>query len=361
MTVPCGVDSVFIDGSASPIGAGISYNWTTPDGVILSDPSQNSIFADTSGTYFLEVSNALNSCSIIDSVEVFFEPCAPGIRILANDTITCDVSQVRLDASSTDLTNARLEWIAIDGQILADGTTPFPLVTAGIFELMVTDTMTNLFDNLRIMVPTDTVQPIANAGPDKTLTCRNPTTILEGSAGITVNNFEYQWNGPGLITTPDIMQPTINEGGTFEFILRNLDNGCLDTAYVDVTYDTLAPIADAGMDLTFPCDPDSLQLDGSGSDHGAGFSFIWNNGATVIDPVIRQPGTYCIEVENLTNGCKSDSCIEVIPDINAPIISVSDDEIITCKDTVFELSVQLPAGNIEFYWESIDGLSLIHI
>jgi len=220
---------------------------------------------------------------------------------------------------------------------------------------MVTDTMTNLFDNLRIMVPTDTVRPIANAGPDKVLTCRNPTSILEGSAGITVNNFEYLWNGPGIITTPDLMQPTINEGGTFEFILRNIDNGCLDTAYVNVTYDTLAPIADAGMDLTFPCDPDSLQLDGSGSDHGAGFSFIWNNGATVIDPVIRQPGTYCIEVENLTNGCKSDSCVEVIPDINAPIISVSDDEIITCKDTLFELSVQLPAGNIEFYWESIDG------
>ncbi len=355
ITVPCGIDSVLVDGSGSSSGAGISYNWTTIDGVILSNQSQNSIFVDTTGRYFLEVTNTLNNCTIIDSVDVFFEPCAPGIQILSNDTITCDVAEVRLDASSSNLTNARLEWIAINGQIIADDNTPFPLVTAGVYELMVTDTVTMLSDKLQITVPTDTIRPRADAGPPKVLTCRNPTTILEGSAGITVNDFEYQWSGPGLITSPDILQPTINEGGTFEFILRNIKNGCKDTSYVNVTYDTLAPIANAGVDLTFPCDPDSLQLNGSGSDSGAGFSFIWNNGSTEINPWIRQPGTYCIEVENLTNGCKSDSCIVVTPDDDAPVIAVSDDEMLTCKDTVFELSVQLPAGNIEFYWESSDG------
>ena len=356
LTVPCGIDSILVNGERSSGGAGIEYQWTTLGGRIISDDSQNFIFADTSGRYIIEVWNTMSNCITTDTVDVAFEPCSPFINAIAVDTITCNQTEVRLDASSSNLFNGRLEWIAIVGTILADDDTPSPLVTAGIYELTLTDTTTSLFSNFQITVPIDTLHPQAFAGPDKVLTCFNTSAILEGdTTGSVRSNLQFDWNGPGQITPPNSLRPEINEGGRFQLRVTNLDNGCFDTSSVLVVYDTLSPIANAGVDLRFPCDPDSLILDGTGSDDGSNFSIRWNFGATDLEPVIRQPGTYCIEVENLTNGCKSEDCVDVMPDDNAPQISVSDNEIFTCKDTLFELSVNLPLGNLELFWESQDG------
>ena len=164
----------------------------------------------SSGSYIIEVFNTFSNCITTDTVEVIFQPCSPFINALANDTITCSQQEVRLDASASNLFNAKLEWTAIDGMILSDGDTPFPLVTMGTFDLMLTDTVTGLFDNFRIEVPVDTLHPIASAGPDKILTCRDLTAILEGDAGISANRLSYEWTGPGFINLPDILQPEIN-------------------------------------------------------------------------------------------------------------------------------------------------------
>ncbi len=355
LSVACGIDSILIDGGNSSSGAGIQYQWTTLGGRILSDNSQNFIYTDSSGRYIIEVWNTLSNCIKTDTVNVVFEPCSPFINVLA-DTVTCNQKEVRLDASSSNLFNGRLEWMAIDGVILADADTPFPLVTAGRYELILTDTTTNLFDRFQIDVPVDTLHPQAFAGSDKILTCNITSAILEGdTTGSIRSNLLFDWIGPGQIIPQDSLRPEINDGGRFLLRVTNSENGCFDTSSVLVGYDTLSPLANAGIDLSFPCDPDSLILDGTGSDTGTNFSISWNFGSTDIEPVIRQPGTYCIEVENLTNGCKSEDCVDVTPDDNAPQISVSNDETFTCKDTLFELSVNLPTGNLELFWESQDG------
>jgi len=118
----------------------------------------------------------------------------------------------------------------------------------------------------------------------------------------------------------------VNREGVYIFNATN-EFGCLRSDEVSVVADTMSPIANAGLDLEVGCiDETGINLDGSGSDMGNEFTYMWStsNGTLVSDfntltPTISSVGDYDLVVTNTQNGCTSLSTVQISLQAGLPI------------------------------------------
>src|SRR5690606_31786400 len=83
--------------------------------------------------------------------------------------------------------------------------------------------------------------PNVNAGPDKVLTCDNPTVTLEGSS----ENYFDGWhrimweasNGGHIVSGANTFNPVVNTAGTYTMIISDSRGGCSSSDEVVVTRD----------------------------------------------------------------------------------------------------------------------------
>jgi gliding motility-associated-like protein/uncharacterized repeat protein (TIGR01451 family) len=356
--LPCEIDTAIIDGTASSAGPDITYFWTTQDGNILDGQGTNSIEVDSSGWYVLSVTDNTSGCIAVDSVQINFLPCNPDIVVFNPDTVTCLVDTVRLDASPTDTTNNDLLWTALSGNILEGQDTRFPLVTVGTYRLEVTNRLTTLTSSIDVEVPADTLQPVAAALSPENLTCTDTLSNLDGTGSSIGMNYGYEWTGPGNITFPNTLITDTDAGGDYQLIVTDLNNGCKDTANIMVAYDTLPPVADAGVQVDFPCNTQFVTLDGSNSSQGPQFTYQWSNNVSSDTTNVLQPGQYCLTVTDTNNGCTATDCTDVVPDQNAPLIEAGQDTFLTCRDTMVSLFGTVPQGDYSISWTTNSGCIL---
>ena len=102
MTLGCTDLTLQLSGLGSETGNGIEYEWSTPNGNIVTGKDELNPIIDLPGTYYIEVLNSLNGCISLDSVVVF-----------QNTNIPADISVV-INSPCIGETN---------GQILIDGVT----------------------------------------------------------------------------------------------------------------------------------------------------------------------------------------------------------------------------------------------
>ncbi|MFN0217105.1 MAG: T9SS type A sorting domain-containing protein [Saprospiraceae bacterium] len=165
----------------------------------------------------------------------------------------------------------------------------------------------------------DAVAPLASAGPDLLLTCAVLQMNLDGSASSTGPNFTHQWttvNG-SIVNGANTPIPVINAPGIYTLIVTNHINGCTSTDVVVVTEDVFGPLISVGPDLELPCNGGVLTLPVFGPG-GPNFTFVWTtldgsilSGASTLNPVVDEPGTYMLVATNTINGCTSTALIVV--------------------------------------------------
>jgi len=355
LQVPCEDSTAVLYGSNSSPSTDVIFEWSTITGNILSPTDRDSILVDSSAWYFLEVTDTISGCPGIDSVNVQFLPCGPNLVLHSPDTVNCLVDTVRLAASGFEIQNVTIKWETIEGQILKDSLTSTPLVTAGVFHLTVVDTTVGISDTAIIRVPVDTLLPVAEAGTPKFLTCQDQNVALDGSGSSLGSKFSYQWTPNLNVLNPNSLTPIVSNGGLYNLTVTNIRNHCKSSDTVSVYYDTISPIANAGVDLTFPCDTPFIRLDGSGTDFGPGFMHQWSTGDFSLTPPVQNPGTYCITVTNQLNGCESFDCVEVIADQDAPDVEAGDTMTLTCRDTIVNLQGIIDTGDLSFVWRTNNG------
>lgn len=79
--------------------------------------------------------------------------------------------------------------------------------------------------------------PIANAGPDKNLTCSITSVVLNGSCS--TPNVEFSWtaiNGGKIESGENTAKPTVSKAGTYVLTVTNPVGGCKATDTAIVTY-----------------------------------------------------------------------------------------------------------------------------
>lgn len=349
-------------------GTGIGQ-WSTSSGNILFS-SGFVAQIDAPGVYVLTVTNPANGCSTTDAVEISENTQAPTLSIATPAILSCVTTDVPLNASASGQ-NLNLDWQTLNGNIVSGQNTAGPTVNApGDYTLLVTDAANGCTNSATISVAQDTAHPILAIAAPATITCDVPTLSVAGQNLSLPGNFSYNWSataGANIVSGGNTLSAVVDAGGTLTLTAINLDNGCETLLSVNVDQNTTPPIANAGMNDTLSCLTNALSIQGSGS--GApNLSFSWQSsaggnivsGGNTPTPMVDQPGTYTLTVENPANGCTATSSVQIFNDLNAPNANAGTAATLNCALTQTTLNATASTGaNISYNWTASGGGNIV--
>lgn len=371
----CGETEALLNGNGSTTGPNLSYEWFSLGGNILSNANTLTPAVspnNTTDTFHLVVVNNVNLCRDTDEV-VVFSPlnCFPVCAATVSGQLDCSTSTVLLSGNGSSVgADITYQWSTVTGVLCGGETTLSACASApGIYRLTVTRTYPNgatFSSECDVQVFQNIQPPIANAGPDRNLTCKDTVLILDGSASSTGPNFTYLWTttGGNILNGETTLAPTVDATGQYNLLVTDTSNGCTTTDFMLVGLDTLHPVAEAGPGDQLTCSDNTTVLNGSATPANVTYKWTSSNpnnggiiaGSTTPTPIIGSAGTYYLTVTIPTNGCSGvDSTIVTedgsIPDINAgPVFYY------TCADTSFTLAATASGGTVlTFQWTANNG------
>lgn len=355
--------------NAAATGAGpLVFLWTSADGEIISGADTPSPQVGAAGLYQLQVTDTQNGCVAAAEAAVLENLAPPLAAAIAAGPITCATPEVQLDGSlSSAGAQYVYSWSAISGQILSGAETLSPTVgQAGIYQLVVTDTLNQCSAEVVVAVAEDLEIPLADAGADLELTCAQPQAALlgQGSQGPV---FTYFWTtADGLILSgAQTLSPEAGAAGLYELVVANTQNGCAATDQVEVTFSGDIPVAAVATPPILTCVLTEVTLDASASEQGSGIIYSWTtagghilSGANTLNPLVGAPGSYVLAVTNTATGCIGFAEVGVSADTTAPQAQAGQDGLLTCATQLVVLNGQGSSQGSDFAyaWFTADGL-----
>lgn len=334
-TITLPTSSVNLSGSLSTDDVGITaYLWTKVGGpatfTITSPTTVNtSVTGLVAGVYIfrLRVTDA-GGLTHTDDVQVTVN-AAPNTPPVANaglnQSITLPTSSVILNGSgSTDnigITGYLWTKVSGTGGAIVTPTTVSTNITgltAGvyIFRLQVTDGggLTSNDDVQVTVNAAPNTAPVANAGPNQTITLPTSSVTVNGSASTdNVGITAYLWTKisgtGGTITSPTLVSTTITglSAGTYVFRLRVTDGGGL-TSFDDIQIlvnpiPNSAPVAIAGPNQAITLPTSTVTVNGSASTDDVGIvSYLWTRQSGPLTQTIATPFNASTQILGLVDG-----------------------------------------------------------
>ncbi len=368
LMLSCTISNINLNGSGSSSGANYTYLWSTIGGNIISGGNTTSPTIDQAGTYSIIVTNTTNGCTATDAVAVTNNSASPTAAGGADQTLTCTINSLILNGSlSSSGAGITYSWSTTGGNIVSGGSTTNPTINqAGTYTLSVTNTSNGCSTTDVVIVTSNTSPPIASAGADKILTCATTSVVIDGSGSSAGANYTYTWSttGGNIVSGNTTSSPTVNQIGTYNLNVTNSINGCTSTDQMNVTNNTILPIASAGADEVITCAITSTTINGSGSSSGANITYNWStiggnivSGHTTSSPLVNQAGTYIVTVTNNQNGCNTNDQMIVTSNTIIPVAAAGSDLIITCTSPSVSIngSGSSTGTDIIYAWSTISG------
>lgn len=322
------------------------------------------------GTYTYVIGNFDGSCVDTATVEVVAD-CPILAAIVPPDSLTCDNPQVRLNAQPSlpqDPTGVSVEWLFDDPNCVLPGTNEREIIVVcpGEYGFVIRNALDGNVDTAFVTVIQDLFPPLADAGPNDTLNCYEPTLTLDGSGSEQDSRFEYAWTNASDDTLA--LSQTVDVGTPGIYLLRvlNTETGCSATDVVTVFRDVATP--DLDFSNTFiPCREDSFALSVI-PDPPGNYLYNWSGPLVVAQGsqdtvLLGQAGTYTATVTNLNNGCPTvaDVDLEQLPCPPCPELR---DTAFTCVSDLIFLAADFcePCQGCTFRWfrngDEITGATL---
>ncbi|MCA6078779.1 PKD domain-containing protein [Fulvivirga sedimenti] len=244
-----------------------------------------------------------------------------------DQSITLPTNSATLNGSANDPDGSIVsyQWTKVSGggATLVNASSPNLTVNnmgAGtyVFRLTVTDNDGNTAsDDARVVVngPAN-IAPVANAGPDQSITLPQNTLNINGSGSDNDGTIvSYSWtrvSGPSGITMSGTNSSTLSLSalveGVYVFALTVTDDdGASNTDNMQLTVNPAAvnnpPTANAGADITITLPVNSTNLVGQGSDtDGTITTYAWSLVGGPSNPTITNPGNATATVSALVAG-----------------------------------------------------------
>ncbi|MCK5828483.1 PKD domain-containing protein, partial [Candidatus Bipolaricaulota bacterium] len=215
---------------------------------------------------------------------------------------------------------------------------------------------------------------VVDGGPDRVLTCAQPSVTLSAVTSGGVAPFKYEWRDAQAQTIGTQRTLSVDTPGIYTLIATSC-GGCLAIDSVTVTEDVAQPIVAVSVSeiLTgYVTLVDVVAIISGGS---APFAIVWDipSGELVYDVLalgVSQPGVYTMTATGV-NGCSSFASITVLQDIEPPSVqidiiptfvvdAVPTDAVLTCSLPEIVLESQVSGGREPYIlqWTNSQGAIL---
>lgn len=364
--IDCTADLVTLDGRGSTTGDNVSYSWTTAAGVEIS--TEITAAVTEAGDYTLEIMDSETGCNASGRVSVTIDQVTPvAIAGEAPEVTGCVFpAGRRLNGNESDRgDNITYAWTNTSGNLVGDTTIAAPEISGpGLFILTVTNTTNGCISTDEVLVQSDVIIPIANAGADIMLTCDDPMTTLAGISETPGMGSEINWATVDGVISGETDQLSINveAPGTYVLTITSPD-GCDGTDEVVVSSSVELPMANAGESRTITCN-NALVINGFG-ETGEEINIAWTttggnilSGADTYTPEVDRGGSYTLTVTNTANNCSNTALVLITADEPLPEAIAGTNQEICSNETA--LSAEGVAGDFTGVWTTLEASLVVN-
>lgn len=364
----CGTTSLELDATSSDNGTNYSFVWDATEGGVISE-GENTLTPTITepGVYLLTITDNTSNCEAVTSITIAEDTTPPDIFPGSDYLLTCSDESLTISAG-TNVDNPTYQWMTEDGIPIADATAAdLEVTSSGTYTVMVTNTDNGCSNSEDVTVNQDDNLPNVSIAMPLQITCDDESVFLDATASDNGDDFMYQWvasDGGVILEGDSTLTPEVGSIGTYTLEITNIANGCSSTSFTSVSDNIAAPTVEAGQGLQFACGDTQATLDGTGSDEGANFTYLWStdngvieNGDTTLTPTISAPGIYTLTVENTENGCTSTDQVEITQDTDAPTAIAGTAASLTCSTTsvILDGSASSMGTDFTYLWTTMDG------
>ena len=368
-SITCQQLSVQLQASFCAPCPGCTFSWSAISGEILN--GAGTLTPEVSaGSYRLSATDTFGITNTL-VVLVPANNTPPDADAGPDRVLTCRDTTVLLGGpGSASGPEISYTWFSASGFTPENPDSNFTLANQpGIYWLQVADARTGCTAQDTVLVVTDTISPVANAGPDRQITCVSSFAIPDGSNSSLGDNFAYQWttSGSGFIAAGDTtLNPIVNTTGIYRLQVTNRLNGCTSSDSMQVSPATQLPTVPDIPNQVLTCRDTVIQLN-AGIEDTTGFSYQWCEMLNGNIPVsctfgqqrdIQAPGIYRFEVTNLSTGCRNADFVTVTAHLTPPTVDAGlPPGILNCTQPLLQLngSVESEGVPVDIAWFGLNG------
>ncbi|MFN0015556.1 MAG: HYR domain-containing protein [Saprospiraceae bacterium] len=362
---------ITLSGEGSSVGPDITYQWSTPDGNIVSGENTLHPVVNAPGTYTLVVTlNDPNfqNCTATATTVVLEAPSQLSAWITAPVNLNCAIKQITLNGGSTPGGNFTYQWTATNGgNIVAGANAKNAQVNAsGTYTLLVTDNATGCTAEAERQVVADTILPKADANANA-ITCVRFDSDLNGLGSSKGTDFRHAWttSDGNILSGQDSIIALAGTVGTYILKVTNIVNQCIRYDTVVVAYDNIPPVAEIAPPADVSCILPLVPLVATEDTSNTNLTYTWTTspGGNIVSgentpmPTVNAPGWYFLSIVNPKNGCTDTDSVLVDADTDAIIAIANAPNAITCTNTAVLLNANGSTNDpaLTYIWTTADG------
>jgi PKD-like domain/CHU_C Type IX secretion signal domain len=348
---------VNINSTGSSVGPEFTYLWTG-SGITPSNQSQANPTVLSAGTYTLVVTNSTNGCTETDNMEVTLDQNLPTPSAGMDQTLTCAITSVSIDASGSTSPSGSLSYSwAGPGINAGNATDVTPVVTvAGIYTVTVMNPVSGCFASDQVEVFLNNTQPTVTTTTD-IITCADPNGNLSVSSS--ANGSTFNWEGPGInASNATLAAFTVSQAGVYS-VTVTAPNGCTSTSSTTMAIDDDVPNGTAEGGTLNCINGGTIDVSGQVS-NPPGTTVNWTGpgiGTVNANSVsVTQPGTYTFTMTTPA-GCTQAIPVQVLANFTPPEVMAAATDQLDCSTTTVGLNGggSSVGPNFNYLWTTNNG------
>ena len=356
--INCDQLTSLLDASSSNGTGTLSFEWFDENGTLLSD--EPGFEVDAAGTYRLVLTDTDSDCTIEEMIIVTDNFQSPDADAGQDQIITCDISNVALDGSSSSTGNDfSYEWFNSNNVLVGSDAT-IDVETSGDYTLIVTDERNGCTASSLVSVRPDENIPVVEVANDGILSCMQDEVNIFSTLADNPN-YTYSWEneaGDEISTETSFMTDI---PGVYTLTALDGTNGCSSSMSILVEDNFTEPELSSEIPEIINCNNENVEINASVADPTGNYEFTWSsetqdnigNEATLSTDAT---GIFTLTVVNLISGCTNSIEVEVFDnfDIDTPIPEISN--ILDCNTTSATIALSgVDQNSYTFSWTDQNG------
>jgi len=344
--LPCSGGETTLSGGASSTGDNYTYEWTTVDGNIVSNPNAIQIDIDEAGTYVLHVTNTTNGCVATDEVIV---------EVDNSVDYTSNVTQINCNGASNGIitineNNYTYSWSN------GANTSSISGLSVGSYQVTITNAA-GCTTSQSFSITQPTVLTSTFSGTDAENAGSNDGTITANPGGGTAP-YTYAWSNGATTKTISGLAP-----GSYSVVITDA-NGCSTQGSYAVNVEgcVLSATPSVSNASCFGTNTGNITLDLSNVTGTP--TILWNTGETTPSLENVGAGTYSATIQD-EGGCLTIVNVVVAQPDEITLSSIESNGPQCPQDAEGTITITAAGGNgdFEYLWSNgatgntIDGLA----